>query len=196
MRPLCICRANHTDVLLWRIGGQSSSGSRRGIERGRTYLKLVPVFLQLNALAETRMRGWRETYLEADPADVAKRSGNGRHLDCCSMGVKLSRAVRRGQSRDAIERGSTAAVLTQVPGREVGGSNPTNHEAPVSKGTYLGLPAHRSFTLQPADLDPFQSVPPPGPSILCSREAQYRERPPGFRCGNARPECRDKMWHR
>lgn len=132
MRPLCICRAHHTDVLLWRIEGQSSSGSRRGIERGRTYLKLVPVFLQLNALAETRMRGWRNTYLEADPADVAKRSGNGRHLDCCSMGVKLSRAVRRGRSRDAIERGSTAAVLTQVPSRRWVG-----RPQPITKLQYL-----------------------------------------------------------
>lgn len=89
VKSLCIFRAHHTDVLLWRVEGQSSCGSRQEIERGSTYLELVPVFLQLNASAETQADGSGDTYLEADPADVAKCPADGRHLGCCSMGVNL-----------------------------------------------------------------------------------------------------------
>lgn len=101
------------------------------VERGRTYLKLVPVFLQLNALAKTRKHGPQGNYLEANPANVAKCPGNGRHLDYCSMGVKLSSAVKRGRNREAIERGRPPS-LTQVPSRRWVG-----RPQPIMKLQYL-----------------------------------------------------------
>lgn len=75
---------------------QSSSRSCERIERCRTYLELVPVFLQNSGLAEALSRNGGVSHLQANLAKVAERSRDGRHLDGGSIGVRASGVGRAG----------------------------------------------------------------------------------------------------